>query len=225
MPAGVFITGGGGFVGSAILRQLVTRQHSAHALSHHHVIDMFGQSVHSFRGDLFDRAMIDQAMRGCDAVMHVVGIIMQKPSRGITFERIHFEGTKGIVDAAVRNGVKRFIHMSALGSRPDAQSDYHKTKFRAEEYLRASGLEWTIFRPSLIHGPQGEFMAAWRRNGREEKRRPFCSCRISAPDCWDSAVRECCSRSSSVMSPAHLLMRWKNREPLARFIPLAGRIG
>jgi NADH dehydrogenase len=56
--------------------------------------------------------------------------------------------------------------MSAVGARPDAVSDYHKTKFRAEEYLRGSGLDWTIIRPSLIHGPDGEFMqmeAKWVR--------------------------------------------------------------
>ena len=56
--------------------------------------------------------------------------------------------------------------MSALGTRPDAVSDYHKTKYKAEEYVRASGLDWTIFRPSMIHGPGGEFMqmeATWAR--------------------------------------------------------------
>jgi uncharacterized protein YbjT (DUF2867 family) len=56
--------------------------------------------------------------------------------------------------------------MSALGTRADAVSDYHKTKFRAEEYVRASPLDWTIVRPSLIHGPSGEFMqmeAMWAR--------------------------------------------------------------
>ena len=72
---------------------------------------------------------------------------------------MHFEGTKAVVDAAKRNGIKRYVHMSALGTRPDAVSDYHKTKFLAEEYVRSSGLNWTIFRPSLIHGPRGEFMA------------------------------------------------------------------
>src|SRR5205807_1548953 len=62
--------------------------------------------------------------------------------------------------------IRRFVHMSALGARPGAVSNYHKTKYKAEEYLRGSGLDWTIFRPSLIHGPAGEFMrmeAAWAR--------------------------------------------------------------
>src|SRR5262252_7117141 len=56
--------------------------------------------------------------------------------------------------------------MSALGTRPDAVSTYHKTKFAAEQYVRGSGLDWTIFRPSLIHGPKGEFLqmeAKWAR--------------------------------------------------------------
>jgi NADH dehydrogenase len=76
-----------------------------------------------------------------------------------------------VIDAAKRNGVRRFVHMSALGVRPDAVSTYHKTKYRAEEHLRNSGLDWTIIRPSMIHGPGGEFMqmeAMWAR-----KRAPF----------------------------------------------------
>jgi NADH dehydrogenase len=83
---------------------------------------------------------------------------MEKPSKGITFERVHFAGTKNVVEAAKRAGIKRYLHMSALGARPAAISKYHKTKFAAEEYVRGSGLQWTIFRPSLIHGPRGEFM-------------------------------------------------------------------
>jgi NADH dehydrogenase len=102
-------------------------------------------------------------MAGCTAVIHLVGIIMEKPSKGITFERIHFEGTRAVVDAAKRNGIGRFIHMSALGTRPNAASQYHQTKWKAEECVRASGIDWTIFRPGLIHGPGGlmEMEAKW----------------------------------------------------------------
>src|SRR4029079_943824 len=100
------------------------------------------------------------------AVIHLVGIIMERRHKRVTFERIHFEGTHSIVDAAQRNGIRRYLHMSALGTRHDAVSTYHRTKYAAEEYVRASGLDWTIFRPSLIHGPRGEFIqmeAAWAR--------------------------------------------------------------
>jgi NADH dehydrogenase len=163
MQARVFVTGASGFVGSAVVDELLARRHPVHALLNRRPVT---ENARTFRGDLFDNAVLDEAMRGCDAVIHLVGIIMEHPSKGITFQRIHFDGAKNVIDAAVRNGIKRFIHMSALGVRPDAVSDYHTTKYRAEEYLRATGLDWTIFRPSMIHGPRGEFMqmaAKWSR--------------------------------------------------------------
>jgi nucleoside-diphosphate-sugar epimerase len=167
----VFVTGGSGFVGTAVIEELVARNHSVNALVNRHGLKAGGGAAREAKGSLFDPVALDEGLRGCDAVIHLVGIIMEKRSRGVTFERIHYQGTVSVVDAARRNGVRRFVHMSALGVRPDAVSDYHKTKYRAEQYLRDSGLEWTIIRPSLIHGPGGEFMrmeAMWAR-----KRAPF----------------------------------------------------
>jgi NADH dehydrogenase len=68
-----------------------------------------------------------------------------------------------VIEALHDAGVRRYLHMSALGSRPDAVSKYHQTKWQAEEEVRGSALEWTIFRPSLIHGPEGEFMRLMKR--------------------------------------------------------------
>ena len=117
-------------------------------------------------GDLFDPAALDRALAAARAVIHLVGIIRQNPGRGITFQRLHVEGTQAVLAAARRNGVKRIIHMSALGARADARSEYHLTKYQAEQAVRESGLEWTILQPSMIHGPGGEFMRmefAWAR--------------------------------------------------------------
>jgi NADH dehydrogenase len=166
MPRRVFVTGGSGFVGTAVIEELLSRGHAVNALAHRADLRASGGGLRTVRGGLFDRGALDDGVRGCDAAVHLVGIIMERPSRGATFERIHFEGTRNVVDAAVRNGVRRYVHMSALGTRPDAVSNYHKTKYRAEEYVRSSGLDWTILRPSLIHGPGGEFMrmeANWAR--------------------------------------------------------------
>jgi NADH dehydrogenase len=166
MPTRIFVTGASGFVGTALLEELAARNYPINALANRRESSLAG--VKNIRGSLFNEIALQQGMLGCDAVIHLVGIIMEKPSRGITFERIHVQGTKNVVDAAKRAGIKRYIHMSALGARPSkSASAYHQTKFAAEEYVRESGLEWTIFRPSLIHGPRGEFMqmeAKWARH-------------------------------------------------------------
>jgi NADH dehydrogenase len=96
------------------------------------------------------------ALTGCEAVIHLVGIISEVGRS--TFEKVHTWGTGNMVRAAQLAGVKRFIHMSALGTRPNAASRYHQTKWAAEEAVRQSGLDHTIFRPSLIYGPRDQFV-------------------------------------------------------------------
>lgn len=162
----VFLDGASGFVGSAILRELRRRGHEVHALVNR-AAPRFGDSrVRVFPGGLFDRDGVARAMEGCDAAIHVVGIIFEDRRRDVTFQRIHVEGTGAVLDAARAAKVARFVHMSALGSRDNAVSDYHRSKWDAEQLVRASGLPFTILRPSLIHGPEGEFMqqvARWAR--------------------------------------------------------------
>jgi NADH dehydrogenase len=162
----IFITGGSGFVGTAVIEELLAQNWQVRALSHGRKLQVADDRVQSYEADLFDPDALARGISGCDAVIHLVGIIMESPAKGITFQRMHFDATKCIVDATMRAGIKRYIHMSALGTRPHAVSNYHKTKFAAEEYVRATSLDWTIIRPSMIHGPRGEFMkmeAAWAR--------------------------------------------------------------
>ena len=162
----VFVTGGSGFVGSEIIDELRARGWSVNALVRRHDLSGYDSEVHSVKGSLFDATTLDAGLADCEAIIQLVGIIKEDRARNITFDRIHYQGTKNLVDAARRVSVKRFLHMSALGVRADAQSEYHRSKFKAEEYLRASGLDWTIIQPSLIHGPGGEFMqmeAKWAR--------------------------------------------------------------
>jgi NADH dehydrogenase len=76
----------------------------------------------------------------------------------MTFERLHVEATGNVLAAAAAQGVKRYLHMSANGTGPTGTTGYLRTKWLAEGAVRASGLDWTIFRPSLIFGPGGEFV-------------------------------------------------------------------
>jgi len=155
----VALTGATGFVGRHVMQQLLNRQHHVRVLvrdpSRLTIKDANTQLV---TGDLFNRSALAKLVERVDAVIHLVGIIMENPARGQTFDRVHRVATQNLIDAAKEAGVRRWVHMSALGTRPDVVSNYHRTKWAAEQTVRHSGLDYTIFRPSMIHGPDGEFM-------------------------------------------------------------------
>jgi NADH dehydrogenase len=156
-PMKIFIAGGTGFVGGHLTAELLKRGHELVLLSHGRSISQ--QAGVSFvQGDVTDQESYLPAVKGCDAMVNLVGIIREFPARGITFERLHVEATANMVAAAQRSGVLRYLQMSALGTRLDAVSAYHQTKWRGEELVRGSGLAWTIFRPSLIFGPEDAFV-------------------------------------------------------------------
>lgn len=152
----IFIAGATGFVGGHLTGELLRRGHELVLLSHASAM-VERPGVSHVRGDVTEPASYLSAVNGCDAVINLVGIIREFPARGVTFERLHVEATACMVSAAQQSGVQRYLQMSALGSRPGAVSDYHRTKWRAEGLVRASGLDWTIFRPSLIFGPKDSF--------------------------------------------------------------------
>lgn len=156
----VFVTGGTGFVGGAVLRQLTGAGHTVRVLvrpgSERKLEALQGVEIH--RGDASDPASVQGAMTGCEAVIHLIGIIREFPSKGVTFARLHVEATRNIMAEAQRQGIRRYLHMSANGARAGTSSGYFDSKWQAEELVRASGLAWTIFRPSLIHGAGDQFI-------------------------------------------------------------------
>ncbi|MDH3214786.1 MAG: NAD(P)H-binding protein [Candidatus Krumholzibacteria bacterium] len=150
----VLITGGTGYVGSTLREYIRAQGHDVRLLvrsGSEHKVDS-PSSYEIIVGDVFNTNACLRACDGCAAVVHLVGIIREFPSQGVVFDQFHRVATINMVDAARRSGVERFVHMSALGARENAVSTYHRTKYKAEQYLQKSPLRWTIFRPSWIIG-------------------------------------------------------------------------
>jgi NADH dehydrogenase len=155
----ILLTGGTGFVGRALRRELKAQGHEVRAFVRKQSADKIDarEGLEVLTGDVLDTHACLRAVDGCDALVHLVGIRREFPDDGITYEALHTEAAYAVVDAARRAGLERVIFMSALGARADAPSGYHRTKFEAEEIVRKSGMRWTIFRPSIIFGPGDEF--------------------------------------------------------------------
>lgn len=237
----ILITGGTGFVGREVLRHL--HGHSVRVLGRRmrpadaaSLRRRYDAEVHE--GDVADAASLKGACDGVEAVIHLVGIIQE--IRANTFERVHVQGTENLLQEARRAGTPRLIHMSAFGARPDARSRYHQTKWAAEEAVRASGLDYTIFRPSIIYGPGDDFVnrlarLAWHLPflpvvGRGEGRLQPVPVEIVA-SCFIRAltVRESIGRTFDVCGPDILtfnelvedIMRVTGRRRLVLHLPVA----
>src|SRR6267142_117852 len=153
----VFLTGATGFVGGHLLRRLISDGHTVRALVRAGgAKPAFPPGIETVAGDVVENIGLDQGMNGCDAVIHLVGIIAE--TRGATFERVHHLGTRNVVEAAKRNGIGRFIQMSALGARADGVAEYQTSKWKGEEAVRQSGIPFCILRPSRIFGPGDGFV-------------------------------------------------------------------
>jgi len=151
----IAVTGATGFVGRHIAAVLTRRGHAVRALVRRPITARTLESlgVERVPGDLADVAALTTLARGADAVVHLVGIIVEKGPA--TFHAVHVDGTRRVVEAARHAGIERFVHMSAVGARDEpGATPYHRTKWHAEELVRASGLSHAVFRPSIISGPE-----------------------------------------------------------------------
>ena len=135
----VAITGATGFVGG----------HLAERLSGE------GHEVVRVTARLHDGDELDRGFDGCQAVAHCAGINREIGAK--TFQQVHVEGTRNVVEAARRAGVEKIVLMSFLRARPDCDSGYHESKWAAEEIVRDSGLDYTIIKAGVVYG-RGDHM-------------------------------------------------------------------
>jgi len=157
----IFVTGATGFVGRAVIPALRAHGYAVRCLVRRgSELDLRGmEAIERVEGDVLSPDTLERDMAGCDTVVHLVGIIREDHATLSSFERIHTQGTINVLEAATATGVRRYLHMSSLGTRPGARSRYHQTKWAGEEAVRASGLAWTIFRPSVIYGRGDGFVS------------------------------------------------------------------
>ncbi|GGN07150.1 complex I NDUFA9 subunit family protein [Halarchaeum nitratireducens] len=157
----VLVTGGTGFIGTHLCRELDERGHDVTALSRSPGDARIADGVETATGDVTAYDSIAGAFEGQDAVVNLVALSpLFKPRGGD--ERhfaVHVEGTRNVVNAAEEHGVGKIVQLSALGADPDGETAYIRAKGRAEEVVRDSELAWTIFRPSVVFGDGGEFVS------------------------------------------------------------------
>lgn len=158
----VLILGGTGFVGRSVCEKLVERSGGADGritvpsrrpqrAQHLRTLP----TVELIQSDVHDAAALRRLLVDCDVVINLIAILHGGEA---DFQRVHVELPRKLVAACQSSGVKRVVHVSALGAAADAPSKYLRSKAAGEAVLRAAGLDLTVLRPSVIFGEHDRFL-------------------------------------------------------------------
>jgi len=164
MPKNVVVLGGTGFVGQHVVPKLVAAGHRVVVPTRRRdrARPLFPLPTCAIvEADVHDRAALVRLVRGTDAVVKLIGILHEAGRE--TFRRAHVELPKLALAACAEAGVRRYVHMSALNAAADGPSRYQRSKGEAEALVMASGLDWTIFRPSVIFGRGDSFLSMFAK--------------------------------------------------------------
>jgi len=148
----ILVTGGTGVVGRSAITALLQRGHVVRLFSRRadENAAQWSHGVHPVNGDVTERAALENAADGCDAVLHLTGIVSESGTQ--TFERVNVDGTRNAVAEAERAGVRKLVFVSSLGAE-HGTSAYHESKRRAEAIVRRFSGAWLVLRPGNVYGP------------------------------------------------------------------------
>lgn len=149
----ILVTGGTGVVGHAAVTALLDEGHEVRLLSRQAERNArrWEARVEAFPGDVSRPSTIRGAADDCDAVLHIVGIVGDPPP-GLTLDAVNVDGTRHMIAEAERAGVGKFVFVSSLGA-DRGESEYHKSKLRAEQAVKKFRGGWIIVRPGNVYGP------------------------------------------------------------------------
>jgi NADH dehydrogenase len=148
----VLVTGGTGFVGGHLVARLKKESFKVRVLARR---SQPQPEVESVSGSVTEADRVRRAVEGVDAVVHLAAVIAERGNQ--TFENVNHQGSRTVVAAMEAAGVKRLLHLSALGAGPDERFPYLRSKWLGEEAVRASSLDATILRPSALFGEGAGF--------------------------------------------------------------------
>jgi uncharacterized protein YbjT (DUF2867 family) len=162
----IVVTGGSGYLGSHITRQLVEAGIPVRALVRNKAFAqkegrLAGLNIDWVEADVTRPESLAPAFMGASAVIHTVAIAIEKGGR--TYEAINYQGTVNVVDATKAAGINRLVYISQLGADSRLPYRFLASKGKAQDYVTASGLDWTAFQPSVIWGPEDEFANSFAR--------------------------------------------------------------
>ena len=152
------VLGASGFIGSYLTLTMLHFGYVTHLLYNNRdpqFTSVRGKVI-TYRGSIEDEKALEDCFKDCEIVYHLVGLIAE--TRNKTFKAVVVDGTNKVVQAAKNAGVKKIIYLSALGVKPNSESLYFQTKHLAEQIVINSGLDYTIFRPSVVYGIGDKFI-------------------------------------------------------------------
>lgn len=171
--ARICVLGGTGFIGQHLLNRLVSSVEKVvvptRRLAHARELYLL-PTVEVVEADIHDDATLERLISDCSAVVNLVGVLHSRPSRsrdsfGPDFARAHVELPARLAAASAKAGVEHLVHISALGASADAPSEYLRSKAGGEAAILAARdrVHATVFRPSIVFGPEDRFLNLFAR--------------------------------------------------------------